>query len=248
VLFKNSYKNYAVLVFVIFSRKPRTQEKGVIMAEVMTHPHEESRWTRLTMASSSAVEGLAGAGAIVLSILGLAGLFPSFLLGIAVIVIGGALIMEGGAVAARLSYALREASEGKIELAELGGGVSLEFLGGAAGIALAIIGLAGVVPMILWPIAAIVYGAAHLFGSTITAHIRTYKYLGQPEHVQNVANQAVRAAADVQGLIGIGGITLGILALIGFAPLTLTLITMLAFGFADLLRGPSIAARAFSRF
>jgi hypothetical protein len=219
-------------------------KKGVIMAEVITHAREEPRWTRLSMASGSTLEGLAGAGAIVLTIIGLAGLYPSFLLGIAVIVVGGALIMEGGAVAARLTQALHEASEGRVELAELGGGVSWEFLGGAAGIALGIIGLIGVIPLVLWPIAAIVYGAAHLFGSASTAQIRTLRYSRESEHLRGLVSNAARGAAGVQGLIGCAGIVLGILALIGWVPMILTLVAMLAFGFADLLRAPTIGGKA----
>jgi hypothetical protein len=193
------------------------------------------------------VEGLSGAGALVLSILGLVGIFPLYMLGIATILIGAALIMEGGAVTARLSHALREATSGKVELAELGGGISVEFLGGVAGVALGIVGLAGVWPYALWPVAAIVFGVAHVLGSAVTARVRAYRYAEEPEHIQKIAGEAARGAADVQAIIGVGGIVLGILALIGFVPLTLTLITMLVFGFADMLRGPSITARAISR-
>jgi hypothetical protein len=115
------------------------------------------------------------------------------------------------------------------------------------GLALGIIGLAGVLPYVLWPAAAIVFGAAHVFGSAVTAQIRTYRYTQEPEHVQKIAGEVARGAADVQALIGVGGIVLGILALIGFAPSLLTLITVLGFGFADMLRGPSITARAITR-
>jgi hypothetical protein len=217
------------------------------MAEVMTRTHEEPRPAWLTMLSGSMLEGVAGAGAIVLTILGLVGFYQFYMIGVAAILIGAALIMEGTAVSARMARALHEATAGKVELTELGGGLSIEFLGGVGGIALGILGLAGVLPYVLWPIAAIVFGGAHVFGSAITARVRSYRYTGEQEYVQRIASEVAKGAADVQGFIGLSGVALGILALIGFVPATLTLVALLAFGFADLLRGPSIAARAITR-
>jgi hypothetical protein len=217
------------------------------MAEVMTRTREEPQPAWLTMLSGSILEGVAGAGAIVLTILGLVGFYQFYMLGVATILIGAALIMEGAAVSGRMGHALHEATAGKVELTELGGGLSIEYLGGVGGIALGILGLAGVMPYVLWPIAAIVFGGAHVFGSAVTARVRTYRYSGEQEHVQRIANEVAKGAADVQAFIGLNGIALGILALIGFVPTILTLVAFLAFGFADLLRGPSITARAITR-
>jgi hypothetical protein len=217
------------------------------MAETTAGVREELRALRFTMFSGSVLEGAAGAGALVLSILGLVGILTYYMLGIATILIGAALIMEGSAVSARMAQTLHEATGGKIEMAELGGGVSVEFLGGVAGIGLGIVGLADVVPYVLWPIAAITFGCAHVLGSAVTAHIRQTRYLGESEHIQRIAVGIIRSAADVQALIGIGGAVLGILALIGLAPTILTLIAMLGFGFADLLRGPAITFRTITR-
>jgi hypothetical protein len=217
------------------------------MAEMVGGVHEESKLMRFTMLGSSMLEGVAGAGAIVLAILGLVGVLQFYMIGIAIILVGAALIMEGGAVTSRLAHAMHEATAGRVQLAELGGGVSIEFLGGIAGIALGILGLAGVMSNVLWPIAAIVFGGAHVFGSGVTARIRTFRFSEEPEHVQRMAGEAVRGAADVQAFIGLNGVALGILALIGFVPMILTLVAILAFGFADLLRGPSITSRAITR-
>jgi hypothetical protein len=217
------------------------------MAEMVGGVHEESKLIRFTMFSSSMLEGAAGAGAIVLGILGLVGVLQFYMVGIAVILVGAALIMEGGAVTSRMAHAMHEATAGKVELAELGGGISVEFLSGVAGIALGILGLAGVLSEALWPVAVIVFGGAHVFGSGVTARIRTFRYSAEPEYVQKMAGEAVRAAADVQAFIGLSGVALGILALIGFVPMILTLVAILAFGFADLLRGPAITSRVITR-
>jgi hypothetical protein len=91
---------------------------------------EISKGARLTM--------FGGAGALVLAILGLVGILPFYMLGIATICVGGALIMEGGAVSARMGDAVRQATAGKADLSDLGGGITVEFLGGAAGVALGI--------------------------------------------------------------------------------------------------------------
>jgi hypothetical protein len=205
--------------------------------------HEE-KGVRLAMFSGSTLEGLAGAGAVVLSILALIGLFPFYLVAIATLAVGFALLMEGSASSARLARAVHEATAGKTTLGELGGGISMEYFGGIAGLALGILSLAGLIPAVLLPVAAIVYGVVHFFGSAVTANVRIWSFADQPENIRRLIEASARGAAGIQGLIGIGGAVLGILALIGMVPLTLTIIAMLAFGVADLIRSPVIALRA----
>ncbi len=113
-------------------------------------------------ATGSGAEAVAGAGALVLAILGLAGVFPTILASIAVIAAGAGFLFQGAAVAARHQRLAAEAGGGE---AEIEAGMGAEMLGGIAGITLGILALVGVATMPLLAISIIVFGATSLFGS-----------------------------------------------------------------------------------
>jgi hypothetical protein len=79
-------------------------------------------------------EAVAGLGAVVLAILGFNDLAPERLASVAVIAIGGGLLLRGAAVTARATRVM--ARSGREELA---GGLSAELLAGLAGIALGVL-------------------------------------------------------------------------------------------------------------
>lgn len=195
--------------------------------------------------TGSMAEGAAGLGAVVLAILGLAGILPFLLLPISTIAIGAALLFEGGAIAARFSNLLTGMSRSGAQTTELGGGMTAEFLGGAAGVALGILGLLGVLPAVLIPVAAIVFGGSLIFGSAVTTRLNSLEIASSGGHelAQAAAREAVAAAAGVQVLVGLGGIALGIIALIGVAPDVLSLVAMLSIGASVLLSGTAISRR-----
>jgi uncharacterized membrane protein HdeD (DUF308 family) len=56
------------------------------------------------------------------------------------------------------------------------------------------------------------------------------------------------AAGGWESLVGIGAIVLGILALTGHVPMTLTLVAMLSVGAAILVSGSVLASRLFGMF
>jgi hypothetical protein len=115
-----------------------------------------------TVATGSGVEAVAGGAALVLAILGLAGLLPMVLASIAVIAAGAAFLFQGAAVAARHRRLALEAGGGE---AEIETGMSTEIAGGLAGIALGILALIGIETVALLAISAIVFGGTLLFGS-----------------------------------------------------------------------------------
>ncbi len=201
------------------------------------------------IASGSLSEGILGAGAVVLAILGLLGIFPALFLYIATIAIGAALLFEGGAVSSRISSLTHDRTLSRAEAEEIGTGMTAEFLAGIAGVALGILALVGVAPITLTSIAMITFGAALVFGSGSTARINSFSF----EHYENdtarqVARESVTAAAGVQMLVGIGAVVLGILALLGIFPLILNLVAVLAIGGSDLISGGAIGSRMMSMF
>ncbi len=196
----------------------------------------------------SLAEAIAGGAGIVLAIIGLANVLPQILLPIATIALGAGLVAEGGVIAARFSNLLTSTGREQYETMELGVGLTSEVVGGIAGIVLGILALINVAPMVLLPIAAIVFGATLLFGTGINSRLNNLQIMrsGQGEHFREIAREAVSASAGVQMFLGLASITLGILAVIGIGALTLTLVALLCVGVSDLVSGSAIAARMMS--
>lgn len=206
-------------------------------------PHEEDK-TLIELISGSVAAGVAGIGAAVLAILGLTGIFPLTLVCVATIAVGVALVFRGFSVAAKFSTLLRETeSPTKTQKAELGGGMTAESLGGIAGVALGILALLNVSPMILVSAATIVFGAAVLLGSGVDFRLNTIESAMDGSTSRILAHEAVALSADLEMMVGIGAITLGILALVGLTPMTLTLVAMLGLGAVDFLSSTTTGGR-----
>ncbi|MCL4492455.1 MAG: hypothetical protein M1510_11275 [Nitrospirae bacterium] len=204
----------------------------------------QERRSRGVLAAGTAAEGIAGIGAIVLAIIGLANTLPNYMLPIATIAVGAALLFEGGAVTARYTNLLTSA-RGRVDMREFGIGMTTELLGGGVGLVLGILALIGIFPLVLVPVAAIVFGASLILGTGVTSHLNSLwtSATEEREMVREVTKEAIAAAAGVQFLVGLGAITLGILALIGINPMALSLVAMLSLGFSDLLSGTAIMSR-----
>jgi hypothetical protein len=194
-----------------------------------------------TVATGSGVEAVAGGAALVLAILGLAGLLPMVLASIAVIAAGAAFLFQGAAVAARHRRLALEAGGGE---AEIETGMSTEIAGGLAGIALGILALIGIETVALLAISAIVFGGTLLFGSP--AVYRASRAEPGNQIVDEMARQATAGAAGAQALVAIGAVTLGILALVGIMPQTLVLVAVLCIGGAALLSGGALTSKMVS--
>jgi hypothetical protein len=193
--------------------------------------------TPKTVATGAGAETFAGAGAAVLAILGLAGIFPMLLASIGTIAVGAAFLFLGAAISARHRELAREAGGGEGEIET---GMSVEIVGGLAGIALGILALLGVERMVLLAVAAIAFGGTLLFASP--AVYRTGK-AETGRATDNLAREITAGAAGAQALIGIGAGTLGILALVDIIPGTLVLVSVLIVGGAALLSGGALAGK-----
>ncbi|HTC78570.1 MAG TPA: hypothetical protein VK657_08130, partial [Terriglobales bacterium] len=194
-----------------------------------------------TVATGAGAEAVAGGAAVILAIIGLAGLFPMILASIAVIAAGAAFLFEGAAVAARYRRLAAEAGGGE---AEIETGMSAEIIGGLAGIALGILALIGVETVALLAVSVIVFGGTLLFGSP--AVYRASRAEPGNQIVDAMARQMTAGAAGAQALVGIAAITLGILALVGIVPQTLVLVSVLCIGGAALLSGGALTSKMVS--
>jgi hypothetical protein len=191
-----------------------------------------------TVATGASAEGVAGAVAVVLAILGLAGLFPMTMAAIGVIAAGAAFLFQGAAVAARFRGLAHEAGGGETELET---GMSAEIIGGLAGIALGILALVGVESIPLMAVSAIVFGGTLIMGGPAVYRISRAEPGGTI--TDHLAREMTAGAAGAQALIGIGAVTLGILALVGIAVQTLILVSVLAVGAAALLSGGALISK-----
>jgi hypothetical protein len=202
------------------------------------------------VAGGSLAQGIAGTGAIALSVIGLAGVFTPFMAAIATILVGIALLFEGGAVGARFSTLMHDTGGGRLGAVELGSGMTAEFLGGGAGIVLGILSLMGVFAEILVPVAALVFGSALVLGTGVMMRLNDLQIekACDSQQSRHVARAAVRSATGVQVLIGLGSMVLGILAIIGMVPMILALIATLSVGFSNMLSGSTVAGRMLSAF
>jgi hypothetical protein len=84
-----------------------------------------------------------------------------------------------------------------------------------------------------------------LLGSATVSRLNALAFESAITHEtsRRVAREAVQAAAGVQLLLGLGSLTLGILAVVGILPLVLTLVGLLTTGAAVVFSGTAIASR-----
>ena len=198
------------------------------------------------MKGESLAEGITGGAGVILAIIGLANILPSYMLPIAVIAIGSSFVFEGGAVATRFSKLLTEASKERSYVSGLGSGLTAEVIAGVTGIILGVLTLLNVAPpMSLMPVAAIVFGSTLIFSSSTSVRLDEM-FISRMEvdaEFKEVAREAVSASSGVQLLFGISAITLGVLALVGIGQVILTLVALLGIGLSNLLNGVSISTR-----
>ncbi|HLH47970.1 MAG TPA: hypothetical protein VKV96_01405, partial [Roseiarcus sp.] len=104
-------------------------------------------------------EAAGGVAVVVLAILGLANVAPLTLVSVAVIVVGAALLMQAAAQSAEFARMVTATDTGEFTVADLAGGVTVEYLTGSAGIVLGILALLGIASVTLVAVALIVFGA-----------------------------------------------------------------------------------------
>ncbi len=198
-------------------------------------------------AGASTLEAVAGAGGVVLPILGLVGVLPLWMAGIAVIVIAGGLLVEGAGLLTQYGALLASTRESSGRgTPEMAGGVAVQVMGGAAGLVLGIVALRSGMPVTLLSIAILVLGGAMLLGAGATARLSAlqYSFHGGSELGRKAADEAVRAASGAEVFTGLGVLILGVVALsVGATALTLVLAACLALGSAVFLAGTSLGAR-----
>jgi hypothetical protein len=197
------------------------------------------------------VEAATGIAVIVLAIIGIAHTGSTFLGAIAAIVLGAALLAQGGAVAAEYSKMLSVTSGGALGTIELGGGMTVQVLAGASIVVLGILALLGFSATVLIAAGVIAVGASLILAAAGLQRLNTLKIraAGLSDLAQGVAEGAVACAVTAQVLCGGAAIVLGILALTvsANAPV-LMLVGLLILGATVALSGTALTGRLMRLF
>jgi hypothetical protein len=205
--------------------------------------HERrSRFVR-ALAAESTSEALAGAAALVLAIIGLAGMASMYMMTIGVIALGVAFLFDG---AVALTRAWNGAGAGTETMAAgaADNQLSAEVLGGAAGVVLGVLALIGIVPQILCSCAILVFGACMLVatggeGSTRRWHTAP----GDEMKMVQADAESTFSESGTRPLVALAAIVLGLLAIVNIASTLLTLIGVLVLGASFVINGPAMTTR-----
>lgn len=193
--------------------------------------------------TGSLVEVAGGVAVIVLSIIGLARIGNvGYLPAISTIILGAALVAEGGTIATEFSR-LMGMSMGASSVTEFAGGMTSEIVVGAAVLVLGVLSVLGVATATLVPAAIIVAGALLLIGAANVQRMNTIKVAALPtgEGAQALLQSAISAAASFQVLAGIASIVLGIMALCSTAHIAaFSLVGLLVLGAAVTMSGGTL--------
>ncbi len=200
-------------------------------------------------AGSAAVEGVAGIAVVVLTILGLGHVVPVFLVAIALIIAGIALLAQGATIAAEYARLLSGRSDLIVPMGN-NSAWSLALLAGGAGIVLGILALLNVQPIQLVAIGVIALGGGLIISSGPTAQTAMLKSEAATadEGFRRMAAEAASASVMSQGMVGLTAVVLGILSLAGFSSLALILIALLTMGVFLLANGTAVSGVMLSIF
>jgi hypothetical protein len=182
------------------------------------------------------VQGLLGVGAATLAVIGLEHFAAAPLLAVATIVVGLALLFEGGVISARFSALVSQMHKTPFRLY---GWMGVEFVAGVAGITLGILALLHFVPLVLIPVAAMALGIAQMINSGLNTRLNAWEVSGSKSEGldQEEARETAMPYSGIGGLMGFGALVLGLIALAGVTPLVVSLVAILSIAAAHLVDG-----------
>lgn len=193
-------------------------------------------------------DAIGGIATVVLAIIGLSGAYPDVLLGIATIVFGAALLVQGGALLSEFAGFTSMGAAETMPFEQFGStsGLSVVFLVGAAGIVLGVLALLGIHANVLTSAAVIAFGGALVLSSNSVASLHSLKMgaarlgLTRPGG-EMLAGDVASGAAGIQALAGVAAIVLGILAETGHFPVALPNVALIVLGGTLILTGTSLS-------
>jgi hypothetical protein len=200
-----------------------------------------------TAAYGGLIDAIGGIAVAILAIIGLTGFDAERMAGIATIVLGAALLIQGGTILSEYAQVYRAAAAAPASERVGGDGLAAMFVVGAGGLVLGVLALLGLVAVDMTAIAVIAYGSALVLSSTSVRQL----HMLQTQNLQRVsshaghellAGQMASGSAGIQLLTGLTATVLGILAVAGHDPVVLTLAALLVLGVTVLLTGSALSS------
>jgi hypothetical protein len=204
-----------------------------------------------TAAYGGLIDAIGGIAVAVLAIIGLTGFDAERMAGIATIVLGAALLIQGGTILSEYAQVYQAAGAAPASDRVGGDGLAAMFVVGAGGLVLGVLALLGLVPVAMTAIAVIAYGSASVLSSSSVRQL----HMLQSHNLQMVsshtghellAGQMASGSAGIQLLTGLTATVLGILAVAGHDPVLLTLTALLVLGVTVLLTGSALSGLVLS--
>jgi hypothetical protein len=200
------------------------------------------------LAGTFSAETMAAAAAVVVAILGLADVYPRYMLPTTTILIGAAFLIKGSGIASKFRDLSRLSGAGAGPRVELAGGISADIAAGLAGIVLGVLALLEIQPLTMLAVSIIVFGGALLFSGGETYRVnqiaRAWRERNRDDDSEYNTRVTAESAAGGEALVGIAAIVLGILALTGIQPEELTFAGLLAVAGIMVLSGIASGAHA----
>lgn len=196
-----------------------------------------------------ASQGILGAGAVILGIVGLAmpaaqSNVPNYLDAIAGLILGLILLAIGLGISAsyaRLLSADANSDDGSSPLAVM----TADTFMGAAIIILGILAILSVATEVLIAIQVILFGSGLLLSAVASVRLANIENAisSEPTLAQRLTAELALATASVRMAAGVAVLVLGILAVTGTQPIDLTLVAMIIGGAAVLLNANAVGGR-----
>jgi hypothetical protein len=195
------------------------------------------------LAGGSFAQAAAAGGAAVLAIIGLAGTLTDEMMHIATIALGAAFLLQAGGVASQYLGYFSRARRDEFGPA-IAAGLTASSVAGVTAIALGILALLDVEPLVLVPTAIIALSGGLILDSATSTDTTAFSYQSKMDESLIGGSRFGLNGGDV--LVGVAGVTIGILALIGISTVTLSLVGLLALGVSSFLKGSAIGVRLMS--
>jgi hypothetical protein len=204
-----------------------------------------------TAAYGGLIDAIGGIAVAVLAIIGLTGFDAERMAGIATIVLGAALLIQGGTILSEYAQVYQAAGAAPASDRVGGDGLAAMFVVGAGGLVLGVLALLGLVPVAMTAIAVIAYGSASVLSSSSVRQLhmlQTHNLQMVSSHTGHelLAGQMASGSAGIQLLTGLTATVLGILAVAGHDPVLLTLTALLVLGVTVLLTGSALSGLVLS--
>jgi hypothetical protein len=197
------------------------------------------------------VDAVGGIATVVLAIVALGGVHSDMIVAIATIIFGAALLVHGGTLLSEYAHMIFPPGTTVQTQDFSGGNISAVFLVGAAGIVLGVLAVLGIYPTELTAIAVIAFGSTLVLSSNAVWHMHLLRRSQMMARElqggsQILAGEMASGSAGLQALAGLAAVVLGILAVVGNVPATLTMVGLLVLGTTIMLTGSSLSGAVLS--